>query len=146
MRETVLRIGLAVLAVPALIVGVWAAFAPRAFYDDFPGIGRTWVAPDGPYNQHLVRDVGALNLALVVITAVALVTLVPMLVRAVLAGWLVYSVPHLVYHLRNMEPFSTDDQVSIAASLALVPILAAVLLVVEVRSPRQAPRGAPVAR
>lgn len=146
MRETVLRIGLAVLAVPALIVGVWAAFAPRSFYDDFPGVGRTWVAPDGPYNQHLVRDVGELNLALVVITAIALVTLVPMLVRAVLVGWLVYSVPHLVYHLRNTEPFSTDDQVSIAASLALVPILAAVLLVIEVRAPRETPREAAVAR
>ncbi len=138
MRETVLRIGLAVLAVPALIIGVWAAFAPRSFFDDFPGLGRVWVAPDGLYNQHLVRDVGELNLALVVVTTVALVTLAPMLVRAVLAGWIVYSVPHLVYHLRNMEPFATDDQVSIAASLALVPILAIVLFVIEVRAPQEA--------
>jgi hypothetical protein len=137
MRETVLRIGLAVLGVPALIIGVWAAFLPRSFYEDFPGLGRMWVAPDGPYNEHLVRDVGELNLALVVVTAVAMVTLGPWLVRAVLAGWLVYSVPHLVYHLRHMEPFATDDQVSIAASLALVPILAVVLLVVEARAPRE---------
>ena len=137
MRESVLRIGLALLAVPAFVVGAWAAFAPRSFYDDFPGVGRQWVAPDGPYNEHLVHDVGELNLALVVITVVALVTLVPMLVRAVLAGWIVYSVPHLVYHLRNTDPFSTDDQVSIAASLALVPILAVVLLVIEVRASRE---------
>jgi len=142
MRDTALRIGLAVLGLPALMVGVWAACFPRSFYDDFPGLGLVWVAPDGPYNQHLVRDVGELNLALVVVTFVAAVTLVPMLVRAVLAGWLVYSVPHLVYHLRNMEPFSTDDQVSIAASLALVPILAVVLLVIEARAPGEvaAPR------
>ena len=53
--------------------------------------------------------------------------------RAVLAGWIVYSVPHLVYHLRNLEPFETDDQVSIVASLALVPILAIVLLVIDRR-------------
>lgn len=134
MRETVLRIGLAVLGIPALMVGIWAAFAPRSFYEDFPGLGRTWVAPDGPYNEHLVRDVGELNLALVVVTAVALVALTPILVRAVLAAWLVYSVPHLVYHLRHMSPFSTDDQVSIGASLALVPILAVVLLVIEARA------------
>jgi hypothetical protein len=139
MRDTVLRIGLAVLAVPAAIVGFWAAFAPRSFYDDFPGIGRTWIAPDGPYNQHLVRDVGELNLALVVITVIAMVTLTPMLVRAVLAGWVVYSLPHVIYHLRNLEPFSTDDQVSIVGSLAFVPILAIVLFVVEVRAPREAP-------
>jgi lysylphosphatidylglycerol synthetase-like protein (DUF2156 family) len=138
MRETTLRVGLAVIAVPALLIGVWAAFFPRSFYDDFPGLGRVWVAPDGPYNEHLVRDVGELNLALVVVTAVAIVTLAPMLVRAVLAGWFVYSVPHLVYHLRNMEPFSTDDQVSIAASLALTPILAVVLFVIDVRASREA--------
>jgi hypothetical protein len=137
MRETVLRIGLAVLGFPALVIGVWAAFFPRSFYEDFPGFGRMWVAPDGPFNEHLVRDVGELNLALVVVTAVALVTLGPWLVRAVLAGWLVYSVPHLVYHLRHMTPFATDDQVSIGASLALVPILAVVLLVIEVRAPRE---------
>lgn len=136
MHDRLMRLGLIVLGVPALLIGVWAAFAPRSFYDDFPGLGRTWVAPDGPYNEHLVRDVGELNLALVVVTAVAAFTLVPMLVRAVLAGWIVYSVPHLVYHLRNMSPFSTDDQVSIGASLALVPILAAVLLVIDLRAPR----------
>jgi hypothetical protein len=133
-RALVLRIGLAVLAIPALIVGVWAAFAPRSFYDDFPGLGRMWVAPDGPYNQHLVRDVGELNLAIAVVTVIALVALTPVLVRAVLVGWIVYSVPHLVYHLRNLDPFETDDQVSIIASLALVPVLAIVLLVIELRS------------
>lgn len=148
--RTLRRIALVVIAGGSLVVGVWAQGFPRSFYDDFPGLGRTWVAPDGPYNQHLVRDVGELNLAIVVITVIALVTLVPMLVRAVLVGWLVYSVPHLVYHLRNTAPFSTDDQVSIVASLALVPILAAVLLVIEVRAPRETPRAtpreAPVAR
>jgi hypothetical protein len=134
-RALVLRIGLAILAVPSLVVGIWAAFAPRGFYDDFPGLGRMWVAPDGPYNEHLVRDVGELNLALALVTVVALVALTPVLVRAVLAGWIVYSVPHLVYHLRHLDPFETDDQVSIIASLALVPVLAIVLLVIDLRAP-----------
>jgi hypothetical protein len=133
-RALVLRIGLAILAVPSIVIGVWAAFAPRGFYEDFPGFGRMWVAPDGPYNEHLVRDVGELNLALAIITVIALVALTPILVRAVLAGWIVYSVPHLVYHLRHLDPFATDDQVSIIASLALVPVLAIVLLVIEVRT------------
>jgi lysylphosphatidylglycerol synthetase-like protein (DUF2156 family) len=146
MRDTVLRIGLAVLAVPALMIGFWAAFAPRSFYDDFPGLGRTWVAPDGPYNEHLVRDVGELNLALAVITIVALVVLGPALVRAVLAGWIVYSVPHLVYHLRHMQPFGTDDQVSIGASLALVPIVAIALLVIDLRVSRESEAVAAVTR
>jgi hypothetical protein len=143
-RALVLRIGLAILAVPSLMIGVWAAFAPRSFYDDFPGFGRMWVAPDGPYNEHLVRDVGELNLALAVVTVIALVALTPILVRAVLAGWIVYSVPHLVYHLRHLDPFATDDQVSIVASLALVPILAIVLLAIDLRPAAPEPAdGAP---
>jgi hypothetical protein len=38
-----------------------------------------------------------------------------------------------------MEPFATDDQVSIGASLALVPVLAVLLLVLAARSSRPAP-------
>jgi hypothetical protein len=135
-HDRVIRIGLFLLGFPSLVIGVWAAFFPRSFYDDFPGFGRMWVAPDGPYNEHLVRDVGELNLALVVVTAVALVVLTPVLVRAVLAGWIVYSVPHLVYHARHLKPFATDDQVSLIASLALVPILAVALLWISLRTPR----------
>ena len=49
--------------------------SPQSFYDDFPGLGRAWVSVDGPYNEHLVRDVGALNLALLVLFVVAWVRL-----------------------------------------------------------------------
>ena len=58
------RIGLLVLAVPSLGNGLWALFLPRVFYDDFPLPGRDWVSTLGPYNEHLVRDYGATNLAL----------------------------------------------------------------------------------
>jgi hypothetical protein len=51
-----------------------------------------------------------------------------------------------VYHLRNMEPFSSDDQVSIGASLALVPILAVVLLVLDVRTRPRERRSVPATR
>ena len=59
-----IRIALGYLAFVSLEVGIWAQFAPRSFYDDFPGLGRAWVRVDGPFNEHLVRDVGGLNLAL----------------------------------------------------------------------------------
>ena len=64
MKSLVQRLILGYLAVTSLLVGVWAQFAPRSFYDDFPGLGRVWVRVDGPFNEHLVRDVGGLNLAL----------------------------------------------------------------------------------
>ena len=128
-HERTLRILLVIMGVPSILIGVWAGFFPRGFYDDFPGVGRTWVAPDGPFNEHLVRDVGVLNLSLAVVTIAAAIWLTRPLVRATAVAWLVYGVPHLVYHVRHRSPFDTDDQVSIVASLALAPILAIVLLV-----------------
>ena len=62
MPRTVSRVILALLAITSVQLGLWATFAPRSFYEDFPGGGRNWVAVDGPYNEHLVRDFGALNL------------------------------------------------------------------------------------
>lgn len=47
--------------------GIWAAFLPESFYGDIPAIRPAWVAVDGPYNEHLIRDVGAMFLALAVV-------------------------------------------------------------------------------
>jgi hypothetical protein len=127
------RIVLGYLAMSGLLVGVWAGLAPRSFYDDFPGLGRVWVAVDGPYNQHLVRDVGWLNLALAVATVWAAVTLTRTLVVAVLVAWLVTGIPHLAYHVANLTGLGSSDRVAELASLALAPALAAVLLVIVVR-------------
>jgi hypothetical protein len=128
------RVGLAVLAVQGAVLGVWAGFAPRSFYDDFPGLGRHWVVVDGPYNEHLVRDVGWLNLALTVVTVWAAVTLARSLVLAVLVGWLVADLPHLVYHAANLDGLSTTDGTAEIVSLALGPAIAAALLVLVARS------------
>lgn len=128
-RPLLSRVLLAVLAWSALLVGGWAAFAPRSFYDSFPGGGRAWVAADGPYNQHLVGDVGALNLALVVLTVWALVTLSPLLVRVTAVVWLVYSVPHLLYHATHPEPYGTGDLAASLFGLAVNVVGPVVLLV-----------------
>jgi hypothetical protein len=128
MREGAIRILLVILGVPAVVVGAWAAFAPRSFYEDFPGFGQTWVRPDGPYNEHLVRDVGELNLALAFITLAAVVWCTPLLVRLVASAWLVEGIPHLVYHLRHLDPLASDAKVSTIAGLAIVPVVALVLL------------------
>ena len=128
-HDRVVRVLLVIMGVPSILIGVWAGFFPRGFYDYFPGAGRVWVAPDGPFNEHLVRDVGVLNLSLAVVTIAAAIWLTRPLVRATAVAWLVYGVPHLVYHVRHRSPFDTDDQVSIVASLALAPILAIAILV-----------------
>jgi len=140
-HERLARIVLAVLAVSGAIVGLWATFAPRSFYDDFPGGGRSWVAPDGPFNEHLVRDVGSLNLALTVLTVAAAIMLVRSLVVVAALGWLAYGIPHLVYHLRHRDVYDTGDQVANLVSLALVPVLAVVALVVGAKMPASRPRS-----
>ncbi|MDQ1520690.1 MAG: hypothetical protein QOI55_1763 [Actinomycetota bacterium] len=137
MSKVLTRVVLALLAFSSVVVGAWAAFAPRQFYDNFPGGGRTWVAPDGPYNEHLVRDVGELNLALTVVTVFALVLLTRALVLATAWAWLVYNVPHLVYHLRHLDPFGGGDKTAIPTSLALA-VAGAVLLLIPRRAAREA--------
>ena len=135
MRNGILRVALAILAVVSVELGIWATFAPRSFYDDFPGFGRHWVRVDGPYNEHLVRDFGALNLALAVVTIVALITLGRPLVIAVAIAWLAWGVPHLVYHLRHLDVFATGDKVANVAGLVAVPVLAVVVLILALRRP-----------
>jgi hypothetical protein len=129
MPERITKLVLAVLAINSAAIGLWAAFAPRAFYDNFPGGNHTWIALDGPYNEHLVRDVGELNLALTVVTVFALVLMSRQLVLATATAWLVYGVPHLVYHVRHLDPFRGFDKTSIPAGLALVVVSALLLLV-----------------
>lgn len=129
MHVRVIRAALAALAVSGLVVGLWAAFAPRSFYDDFPGGGRSWVAPDGPYNEHLVRDVGALNLALTAAVIVALVALSRAAVIGAGLAWLVYSVPHLVYHLRHLGIYDTRDKIGNVVALGLACVLPVIILV-----------------
>ncbi|MBN2622866.1 MAG: hypothetical protein JXA83_05850 [Acidimicrobiales bacterium] len=143
MADRVIRAGLAALALVGLTVGGWAAFSPQSFFDAFPGGGRAWVAADGPYNEHLVRDFGDLNLALTAVTVVALVTLARPVVLAAALAWIVYSVPHLVYHLRHLDVYDTTDKISSIVSLLGALALPVVVIVAEVRR-QQAPARQPV--
>ena len=117
------RIALGYLIIVTAQVGVWALLAPRSFYDDFPGLGRMWVSVDGPYNEHLVRDVGALNLALLVLFVAA--WLRPGRQLLVLAGVasLVWGVPHAVYHLLNTDGFAGSDLALSLGGLVLFVVL-----------------------
>jgi len=137
-RDWVVRVVLALWAAVSVQLAIWATFAPRSFYDDYPGFGREWVRVDGPYNEHFVRDFGALNLALAVVTVAALVTLSRPMVIAVAVAWLAWSVPHLVYHLRHLDVFSSGDKVVNVFLLASLPVLAVVVLVLTLQRPARA--------
>ncbi len=118
---------LSVLLVVAAVAGLWALLAPRWFYDDFPTSSMHWVATDGPYNRHLVSDVGSFYLALGALTVAALAR--PALSRLAGVVWLVFSVPHWLYHSAHLGLYGTRDQVLNEVTLVGVVILAALLCV-----------------
>jgi hypothetical protein len=127
------RIGMALLAAGLAEVGVWAAFFPRAFYDHFPGGGHAWVSVDGPYNQHLVRDVGQLELGLALLFAIAALTASRSLARPVLAVSIVPAALHFAYHASHLDLYRSSDKVGNLVSLGLLAGLPVVLLAVDVR-------------
>jgi len=113
------RILLLLLAIPTLELGIWATLAPHSFFNSFPGGGRHWVAVDGPFNEHLVRDFGGLNLALAFVLIVALVVGSRLLVTTAAVAYLLWAVPHALYHFFNMQVLSSGDQVANGISLVI---------------------------
>ena len=123
-----LRVGLLLYLAVTALVGMWAALWPRSFYDDFPWPGHPWVALLPAYNEHLVRDFGAMNLAMAVVFGVAAVTLDRRLATTALAAYLVFALPHLLFHLQHLEPFGTFDAVAQVVTLAVAAVLPLPLL------------------
>ena len=90
-----------------------------------PGAG--WISALPPCNEHLVRDLGAANLALAVLLGLAAVVLERRLVRVALVVWLVYATPHFLYHLGEVGTMPLLDDVLNAAGLGLVVLPLALL-------------------
>lgn len=143
MHTRIKQAAAALLALTAALVGGWAEFAPLSFYRSFPLAGHPWIAPLGPYNEHLIRDVGGLYLALLVLTGWAAIR--PRLGTLRLAGaaWLAFSLPHLVFHLLHLDELGTADKIGNIVSLAVNVALALVLIA---PSRAEAGRSAPAER
>jgi hypothetical protein len=125
-RRRIARVALVVLAAEALYQGIWAQWAPRSFYDDFP-VGLSWVrAGGGVYNEHLLRDVGGFASALGILALVAAIAATTPLLIATALAWLVYSVPHFVYHADHPLPSMQAWQLVALATQVLLPLIALV--------------------
>ncbi len=121
------------------LVGVWALFFPAAFYDVFPGLGLLWISVDGPFNEHLIRDVGALYLALTAGGVTAALSRGVAGGRAIGVAWAVFSVPHLVYHVDHVHLVNPLDAVAQLTALCITLLLTVPLLLPAARRLEPAP-------
>ena len=122
------RLGVAVaMGGPQLLIGLWAVLAPKSWFDSFPGFDPRLVAAEPPYNEHLAGDAGAGFLATAVILIVAAVWANRAAIQLALLGFVVFTVPHVVYHATNPADAltSVEDAVN-ALSLASGLLLAGV--------------------
>jgi hypothetical protein len=118
------------LLLSSLLVGAWAQLAPGAFWEGFRGFGYAWVSVDGPYNEHLVRDVAGLQLAVAVFLLAALLRPTTTLVLIAALSSLAWQAPHAVYHLFHVGDLPTPADRVAQSGVLLISLAVAVLLLV----------------
>jgi hypothetical protein len=136
-----IRGGLIALAVIQASSGIWALVAPSSFYDDFPAGRGGWVSALGPYNEHMTIDYGSMSLAMIGLLVAAAVFLERRLVMVAAGVYLLWAIPHFIYHLATLGEHETGDAIGNAVGLAItVGLPLAILLAAR----RNAPAAAPV--
>jgi len=141
-RRLEFRAVLYVLGGIQLLNGIWITLSPTSFYDDFP-LGRGWVEALPSYNEHLMRDVGGLFMATGLVLVVAGLWLERRVVMLALTSYLLFAIPHTVYHLLNLEPYGTGDAIGNVIALGATVVLPVYLLVLLARegAARPSPPG-----
>ncbi|MFC4375085.1 hypothetical protein ACFO5K_13355 [Nocardia halotolerans] len=133
-RGLVVRGGLAFFAVVSGVLGTWILVSPEGFFS-FP-----WVNLGMPYNPHLMLDYGAMNLAAAIPLAVAVIS-APLVVRAALASYTVWTVAHLGihWHLRaHLAAHTSEGQAGVLlAILTAGAVISLALLVLSLTGPRR---------
>nr|WP_042183925.1 hypothetical protein [Kibdelosporangium sp. MJ126-NF4] len=128
-----LRVGLVFLAASQGLAGSAQLLFPRWFYDNAPTPDHPWVAMLPPYNEHLMRDVGAATLAYTLVLAVAAISMERRMVRTALAANLMFTVPHFVFHATHLEHVPQADAIAQTVVLAVGVVIPVVLLILSVR-------------
>ena len=127
-----MRAGLALLAFVSAAVGGWILLAPRSFF------ALPWVHLHLPYNEHLLLDYGAMNLAMAVLLCFALRRRA--LVVPALWVYLVHAALHLVIHLRFAGHLPAAQSAPLIGALAVLVVLPVALLVVARQAGRRGAR------
>ncbi len=122
-RTTITTGGLLILAAVGIEIGIWGLVSPRSFYESFPGLGQHWLR-EGAFDEHLLRDFAALQLALGCLAGWAAWRRRADLIAAAGLTWLVWSVPHGYYHLAHVSSGGWLQGLSAVA----LPVLAGAVL------------------
>ncbi len=133
---TWVRLALVAIGVPNAAAGLWAVLAPSGWYDDFPGWDPRLVAAEPPYNEHLVTDAGAGLLASGFVLLAAAWLADRRSVRFGVVAFLVFAVPHTLWHATNESPGLTSaEDARNVATLVFSLVVGIVLLVASGRAP-----------
>ena len=127
------RIALIYLVLTGVAVGAWAYGFPDGFYRAFPGIGRSWVSMDGPYNQHLVQDAGAAYLMMAALSGLGLARPAIATPAAVGFATLVFNGLHLAYHTTHLGMFGMADRALNVVALGSAVVASAWLMTPQAR-------------
>lgn len=120
------------LFITNLMPGIWALFFPSSFYADFPGMGRHWVSVDGPYNEHLTRDVGAFFCAVSLLNLLSLIYFERISILMAATATFVFSFFHFWYHMCHLHMYTAwidkMGNIVVLSAGALVPGLLLIYL------------------
>ncbi|MCA1833353.1 MAG: hypothetical protein ABR548_06600 [Actinomycetota bacterium] len=128
-RATWVRGGLLALAVSQGATGLWALASPHAFWSSFPGFGRHWLRPLGPYNDELVRDFGAMYVALSAALSYASLVMDSGAIRAALIGQVAFLVLHAYFVSFKLSLLPAGDAAGLMGGIVVTLVVASALLV-----------------
>jgi hypothetical protein len=131
-RRRGLRAGLGLLAATQILVGIWALLFPARFFAlEVVGMGMA-------YNEHLMRDFGAMTMASAVVLSAATIHMGQWITRTALVMYLTWAVPHFLVHLTMLEHLAPATATVLVVALGLAIALPAALLTLTRQDPRAA--------
>ena len=133
-----LRPGLVLLAAVEWVLGVWAGFFPRSFYEDVPTIDIT-----PPFSEHLMRDFGGASLGLAIVLTAAAVWRERRFTAVALVAYLAFALPHLVFHVGHLQGAPAGEATVVVVLVAGSVLLPLGLLALTLLAParRDVPAG-----
>jgi hypothetical protein len=117
-----LRSGLLFLTITQVVVGGWILLLPHSFY------ALPWVGLHMPFNEHLLLDLGAMNIVVGIVLGAAAIIMELRLIRVALLAYLVLTVSHLAIHTRYLDHLPPADSALLMTVLSAAVALPAALL------------------